>query len=37
MYVRAQERVAPEGECGHIRQILTAYVKYAMYVTLLAL
>ena len=26
MYARARGRAAPEGECGHIRQITTAHV-----------
>ena len=30
MYAQAQEHVAPEGECRHIRQIPTAYVAYIM-------
>ena len=37
MYARAQGRVAPVGEYGHIRPILTAHVKHVMYVTPLAL
>ena len=30
MYARARGRAAPEGERGHIRQITTAHVTYAM-------
>ena len=30
MYARARGRAAPEGECGHIRQITTAHVTYVM-------
>ena len=30
MYARARRRAAPEGECGHIRQIPTAHVTYVM-------
>ena len=30
MYTRALGRAAPEGECGHIRQIMAAYVTYVM-------
>ena len=30
MYTRAQERTAPEGEYGYIRQITTVYVTYVM-------
>ena len=30
MYARARGRAAPEGECGHIRQIMTAHVTYVM-------
>ena len=32
-----QEPKGTEGKCGHVRKILTAHVKYVMYVTLLAL
>ena len=30
MYAQARGRAAPEGERGHIRQITTAHVTYAM-------
>ena len=30
MYAQAQGHPAPEGECGHIRQIMTAHVTYVM-------
>ena len=30
MYAQARGRAAPEGECGHIRQITTAHVTYVM-------
>ena len=30
MYTQARECAALEGECGHIRQIMTAYVTYVM-------
>ena len=33
MYTQAQGRAVPEGECGHIRQIMTAHVTYVSYVT----
>ena len=30
MYAQARGHSAPEGECGHIRQITTAHVTYVM-------
>ena len=36
MYAQARGRAAPEGECGHIRQITAVHVSYILcYVTLL--
>ena len=30
MYAQAQGHAVPEGECEHIRQIMTAHVTYVM-------
>ena len=34
MYTRARGRTAPEGECRHIRQVMTAHVTYVIAICL---